>query len=299
MMKYTRRHFIKTGLAGLGGLALGGSLLSSCSQSQKSTPVFYDPYELVTIGQTSIKTTRLAMGTGIHGGRGESNLTRLGFDSGVKLVQNMYERGIRSFDCADAYGSHFIVGEALKNYPRADHTIFTKIVVRDNPQESVENSVERFLKELQTDYIDILALHFMTSPNWNTEYSDAMESISKLKEKGLIRSHGISSHSLGALRLATEEPWAEVCYVRFNPFGINMDGSIDEVFPIVESMHNAGKGVIGMKIYGEGKFANDAEKKDESLTLSLRSGVVDILDIGMDKMSDLLDTEERIRKIAI
>lgn len=295
-MKYTRRRFIKTGLAGLGGLALSGKyLLTSCAGAKKSP--FYNPYERVELGKTGLKPSRLCMGTGIVGGGGESNLTRLGFEQGVELVKQLYERGIRMYDCADSYGTHFIIGEALKSYPRDSYVIFTKVWFQGVNDLDINVTADRFLRELQTDYLDGVQLHCATSPTWNTDASAHMEALDKLKQKGVIRSHGVSCHTLGALKAAAAEPWVDTCHVRINPFGVNMDDSFDNVVPVIKQLHEAGKGVIGMKIYGEGKFAQDGEKKDQSLTFALQSGFIDVINIGMDKISDLLDTEERIQRI--
>ena len=298
-MKYTRRHFIKTGLVGLGGLTLSGNLLPSCTQTKSLSSNFYNPFDTVTLGKTGIKASRMCMGTGIKAGSGHSNLTRLGFENGVEFVKTVYERGVRMFDCADSYGSHFIIAEAMKGKKRTDHVIFSKVWFQGVRDLDIDKTVERFLKELQTDYLDGLQMHCATAADWTSQYSELMQNIDKLKQQGLIRSHGVSCHSIGALKAAAESPWVDTCHVRINPFGVNMDGSIEEVFPIVQSMHKAGKSVIGIKIFGEGKFADDPDKKNESLTFALRSGVVDIINIGMDKLSDLEDTAERIRNISV
>jgi aryl-alcohol dehydrogenase-like predicted oxidoreductase len=291
-MKYTRRSFIKTGAIGLGGLLLTNN---ACSQ----TPQFHDPYEIVEIGKTGIKTTRLCMGTGIRATGGVSNLTRKGHEASVQLIREIYERGVRMFDAADSYGTHPIVGDALKIYPREDFTVFSKIwfATRDAQRLNIEETIARFLKELQMEYIDGVLLHCLTSGNWVTELSDYMEALDNIKQKGIIRAHGVSCHSLDAMKVAALEPWVDTCHCRYNPFGPRMDDVVEKVAPVVAQLHEAGKGVIGMKIYGEGTFANDPEKKNQSLEYVLHTGNVDILDIGMDKISDLTDTEERIRLV--
>lgn len=295
-MKFTRRNFIKTSLAGLGALALGNDLLlSSCAATKKSP--FYDPYEIVELGKTGIKSSRLSMGTGIIGGGGNSNLTRLGFENGVNLVKQMYEKGIRMYDCADGYGTHPIIAEALKDYPRDSYAVVTKVWYRGVKDLDMNAAVERFLKELQTDYIDVLQMHCVESASWSEEDKRHLEVLEKLKQKGVIRAHGMSCHSLDAIKLAISDPWVDVCHVRLNPFGLNMDDTFENVVPVVKQLHNTGKGVIGMKIYGEGKIAQDPEKKDQSLTFALQSGIIDIMTIGMDKIDNLLDTEERIRRV--
>jgi aryl-alcohol dehydrogenase-like predicted oxidoreductase len=293
-MKYSRRHFIKTTASGMGVM-----LLNSCFAGTGN----HDPYDLVELGKTGIRTTRLSMGTGIKGGNRQSNLTRLGHEQAVRLVREIYGRGVRMFDLAEDYGTHACVGEALKIYPRSDYVLFTKMAPRrrrsaesERPGAETEASVMRFLEELQTDYIDGLQLHgWALSGNWNTECSDYMTAFNKLKERGIIRTHGLSSHSLDAIKTAVNESWVDAMHVRFNAYGVSMDDATETVEPVVKQLHQAGKGVIAMKVYGEGAFSNSGELRDGSLHFVLRSGIVDIVNIGMDKISDIEDTENRIR----
>ena len=272
-------------------------LLNSCV----SRPRNFDPYEIVELGKTGIKTTLLSMGTGIKGG---SALRNLGEEQAVKFVREVYERGVRFFDLADSYRTHGIVSEALKIYPRRDYVIFTKLTIKRRPNADgvipgAEEEVMRYLKELKTDYIDGLLLHgWGFSGNWNTEQSDSMTVISKLKERGIIRTHGVSCHNLDAVKTAVNESWVQTILVRINAYGVNMDDTVENVEPVVKQLHQAGKGIIAMKVFGEGELADDDEKKDKSLNYVLGLGVVNAMTIGMDKISDIVDTETRIRKVA-
>jgi aryl-alcohol dehydrogenase-like predicted oxidoreductase len=297
-MNYSRRQFLGTAAAGMGALLLNSSFTGAGT---------HDPYEMVELGKTGIKTTRLCMGTGIKGGNQQSNLTRLGHEQAVKLVREMYERGVRMFDLADSYGTHACVGEALKIYPRSDYVIFTKMVPRRRPTADgvlpgaeAETEVMRFLKELQMDYIDGLQLHgWAFNGSWNTECAGYMTAFDKFKQRGIIRVHGISSHSLDAVATAVNEPWVDAIHVRINAYGASMDDTVEKVEPFVKQLHQKGKGVISMKVYGEGAFADSDEQKDGSLRYVLQLGAVDIINIGMDKISDIVDTESRIRKVTL
>ena len=297
-MEYSRRRFIGATTAGVGAMLFNIRLA-------KAAPVAagtYDPYEMVTLGKTGIKATRLCMGTGIRAGDRQSNLTRMGYEQGVKFVREIYNRGVRMFDMADSYGTHGFVSDALKIYPRKDYVLFTKLwfmrgAIPETERPGAETVVERFLKELQTDYIDGVQLHCVMSGDWNTELSDYMTALDKLKQKGMIRSHGLSCHSLAALTTAVNEPWADTIHVRLNAYGPKMDDTVEKVEPVVKQLHQKGKGVIAMKIIGEGEFSNSDEQRDNSFRYVLQSGAVDVLDIGMDKTSDITDSENRIRKV--
>ena len=296
-MEYSRRQFLGTAAAGMGVLLLNGCFSGAGN---------YDPYEMVELGKTGIKTTRLSMGTGIMAGNRQSALTRMGQEQAVKLVREIYERGVRIFDLADSYGTHGCVSEALKIYPRSDYVIFTKMVPRrestvegERPGAETEVEVMRFLEELKTDYIDGLQLHgWAFSGNWNTEYSDYMTAFDKLKERGIIRAHGLSSHSLDAVETAVNEPWVDAMHVRLNVYGVNMDDTVEKVEPVVKQLHLAGKGIIAMKVLGEGVLANSDEQKNNTFSYVLRLGAVDVLTVGMDKISDIEDTESRIRMVS-
>ena len=297
-MEYSRRRFIGATAAGMGAMLLN-------TRFSGATPVVvanYDPYGMVTLGKTGIKTTRLCMGTGIRGGDRQSNLVRIGYEQGVKFIREIYNRGVRMFDMADSYGTHGFISDALKIYPRKDYVLFTKLwfmrgAIPETERPGAETVVARFLKELQTDYIDGVQLHCVMSGGWNTELSDYMTSLDKLKQKGMIRSHGLSCHSLAALTTAVNEPWVDTIHVRLNAYGPKMDDTVEKVEPVVKQLHQKGKGVIAMKIIGEGEFSNSDEQRDNSFRYVLQSGAVDVLDIGMDKTSDITDSENRIRKV--
>ena len=294
-MRYTRRKFIGTAAAGTGAL-----LLSSFTHASN-----YDPYDIIELGNTGIKTTRLSMGTGIMASNRQSNLTRMGYEEAEKLVRKIYNRGVRNFDLADSYGTHGFISDALKIFPRSDYVLFTKLwYMRGRnipegvrPGAETEKEIMRFLKEMQTDYIDGLQLHFVTSINWNTELSDYMTALDKLKERGIIRSHGISCHSLVAIETAINEPWVDTVHVRINPYGAHMDDSVEKVEPVVKQLHKAGKGVIAMKVLGQGDLVDSDEKKDNCFRYVLQLDALDVLTIGMDKISDVEDSERRIRKV--
>jgi len=297
-MKYSRRHFIGTAAAGVGAMLLN-------VRHTGATPVAgkHDPYEIVELGKTGIKTTRLCMGTGIRGGGRQTNLTRQGYEQAVKLVREAYHRGVRMFDLADLYGTHAIVSDALKTFPRSDYVLFTKIWflrggIPEAERSDAETLVARFMRELQTDYIDSVQLHCVSSGTWNTEQSDYMTSLNKLKQKGVIRSHGLTCHSLAAVETAVNESWVDTIHVRFNPYGAKMDDTLEKVEPVVKQLHHNGKGVIAMKVLGEGTFSNSDEQRDNTFRYILQLGAVDVLNIGIEKISEIEDCENRIRKVS-
>lgn len=236
----------------------------------------------VTLGKTGIEVSRLCIGTGTSGWGGSSNQTRLGFDRCVHLLRYAYSRGITFWDAADQYGSHEHVREALRTAGRRSVVVTTKTTSR-TPQ-SVEADVQRFLRELGTDYLDIVLLHCLTEPDWPERYADSTATLTRLKERGLIRALGVSCHNFGAFRQAAQEPWVEVVLARINYAGVSMDAPPEQVVPVLEEMHAAGKGVYGMKVVGAGRLTGDPRK---AIHYVLELPSVDALVIGMQSKAEI------------
>jgi aryl-alcohol dehydrogenase-like predicted oxidoreductase len=297
-MKIQRREFVKRSALGLGGILAGVPL----ARAAESKPAFFDPYETVSLGQSKLKLSRFCLGTGVHGGNRQSDHTRMGKQKFEALVQGAYERGVRTFDLADLYGTHPFLLPALKGIPRDKVAIFTKLWfspggIPESERPAADVVISRFLKEIGTDYLDLVLLHCVTSPKWPEELRPYMDSLDNLKSKGVIRAHGVSCHSLAALETAAAEPWVDSVHARINPYGMSMDDKPDKVVPVLKKLRAAGKGVVGMKIIGEGRLSNDAEKRDTSARFVLGLGCVDVLNIGFEKTEEIDDFAERVRKV--
>jgi len=247
--------------------------------------------DMVTLGKTGIQTSRLAMGTGTVGVGHHSHQTALGIKGLSDLLLNGYDRGLRFFDSADSYGSHPHVAEALKHVPRDKVTVLTKTWARDAA--SARADLDRFRRELGTDYIDICLMHCLTEGDWTDRYKGVMDVLSEAKQKGIIRAHGCSCHSIEALRTATKSSWVEVHLVRINPVGAYMDSDPDTVVSVLREMRAAGKGIMGMKILGQGELRN---RQDEALRYALSLNLLDAFTIGAESKSE---QEDLIRRIAV
>jgi len=282
--KLTRRQFVTTMSVGAGTVLLGKAALASPAYTRAPLPA--DPFQIVKLGKTGIKTTLLGMGTGFSGGNRSSNITRAGVAE--SLIRQAYDKGIRFFDCADSYGTHKFTASALKGVPREKYVLSSKIWVSQGGIPEPERPdadfvVDRFRKELNTDYLDLIQIHCMTDGHWTDKQKKQMDILENLKAKKIILAHGVSVHSLEALEACVESSWVDVVHVRINPFGEAMDSKDPAVVvPVIEKLHKAGKGVIGMKLIGNGKFRNDSEKIDASLKYVLDLGTVDMIIIGFE-----------------
>jgi 1-deoxyxylulose-5-phosphate synthase len=283
-----RRDFIVGSAYGLGAAWLSSQPFAAKLLRQTLGQKF-NASDTVTLGRTGIKTSRLAMGTGTVGVGHTSHQSSLGVKALSDLLLNGYDHGLRFFDTADSYGSHPHVAEALSHVPRDKVTVMTKTWARD-PQ-TTRADLERFRHELKTDYIDICLMHCVTEGDWTTRFRSVMDVLSEAKEKGIIRTHGCSCHSFEALRAAARSPWVEVDLVRMNPIGSHMDSDPETVASVIREMRLAGKGIIGMKILGQGDLK---DRQDEALKFALSLRLLDAFTIGAETKAEQEDLMRRI-----
>ena len=229
------------------------------------------------------------MGTGTVGTGHHSHQTVLGVKGLSDLLLNGYDHGLRFFDSADSYGSHPHVAEALKHVPRDKVTVLTKSWARDPA--TMRADLDRFRRELNVDYIDVCLMHCLTEGDWTDRYKGVMDVLSEAKQKGVIRTHGCSCHSIEALRAAAKSPWVEIDLARINPIGSHMDADPTTVVGVLKEMKAAGKAVVGMKIFGQGDLS---KRQDEAIKYALSLGVLDAFTIGAESKQEQEDLIRRI-----
>src|SRR5258706_151631 len=284
-----RREFLIRSASGLGAAWLSRKILLAALADQNPLARF-TASDTVTLGSTGIKTSRLAMGTGTVGTGHHSNQTALGVKGLSDLLRNGYDHGLRFFDAADSYGSHDHVAEALKHVPRDKVTVLSKTWARDPA--TARADLDRFRRELGVDYLDVCLMHCVTEGDWTQRFRGVMDVLSEAKQKGIIRAHGCSCHSIEALRAAAKSPWVDVDLVRINPVGAYMDASPDTVVSVIREMRAAGKAIVGMKILGQGELRH---RQDEALNFALGLNLLDAFTIGAESPSE---QEDLVRRIA-
>ncbi len=288
MAHYSRRAFIKTGLAA-GALASAGSL-SLKAEPQTAT-------DWVTLGNSGVKVTRLAFGTGSFSGQVQRDLGQEGF---TKLVRHAHERGIRFFETAESYhGMHEMLGIALQGVPRDSYKLMTKLTTDGtNPQEKIDQ-LRRMAK---TEYFDIALLHWQHTPTWPTDSLRWQDGISDAQSKQVVLSHGASVHGLPALRQVPQMKWLEVAMIRVNHKGVRMDaedyntnglGNVSEVVTHVKQVHKGGTGVISMKLVGEGAFTQRADRQ-AAMKFAFRNAGVDAVTVGYKNTAEIDEAIENI-----
>ncbi|MCX7824815.1 MAG: aldo/keto reductase [Verrucomicrobiae bacterium] len=289
MNRMNRREFIGTLVAGL-ATAAGPHPALAAPRS---------PTDRVPLGKTGVLASFVGLGTGMRGGGGkrQSNHTRMGQKAFTRLARHAFDSGINFFDVADLYGTHPFLRDALKGVPREKYVIQSKIWFRPkglpDVTTSAKEAVERFRKELGVDYIDIVLLHCTTEPDWTDTLRAMMDELSAEKEKGRIRAVGTSSHSFAAMQTAASSPWVNVQFARINHKGVNMDGKPEEIATLLKRMRAAGKAVIGMKIFGEGKFQT-LEEREASLRFVVTQKCVNAMIIGFEKPEQIDETLKQL-----
>lgn len=296
MNKMNRRKFIQTGVVGVAGLAFAESGMANIGLRLPSNASI----DKIKLGNTGLVVPRVAMGSGTFGWNHESNQTRLGMEKFVKLAHHAYEKGIRFFEMADAYGSHPFFGEALKSLPREKMTLLTKIWTHDEGSDQIEpvqKTLDRFRQEAGTEYFDILLMHCMTKGDWNETRKYYMDGFSKAKQDGIVKAVGVSCHSWDALVQAADSPWVDVILARLNPFQSHMDGTPEAVNELLGKARANGKGIIGMKIFGEGKHITD-EERERSIKFAVTQSNLHCMTLGLESESQLDDAVERVMRLA-
>jgi len=297
---FSRRRLMAGALAGVGAVVAGSGWLPAAKANKSARRS--GATDMVTLGRTGIRTSRLAQGTGFNGSGRSSEHTRLGMKAFTTLVRHSLDQGIRFIDMADLYGSHRYVRAAIDGVPRDRYILLTKIWPRkaywNLPSGGAKEEVNRFRKELKTDVIEICLIHCMTDTEWPQSYKRIRDELDEMKENGAVRAVGVSCHDLGALKVAATHPWTDVVLARINNVGQSaaMDGSVEEVVPVLKQARANGKVVLGMKIFGAGKLVSPAAK-DASLKYVLENDLVDAMTVGMLSPEQVDDTIERMNKV--
>ena len=295
-----RRRFLTGALAGAGALAAHPGWLSEASAAPSAGAG--EATQIVTLGRTGIKATRLAQGTGFNGGGRSSAHTRLGEKAFTRLIRHSLDQGIAFLDAADLYGVHPYLRTALDGVSRDKYILSTKIWPRrefwNSPSGGAKEEVDRFRKELKSDVIDICLIHCMTNSEWPQQYERIRDELDEMKDKGAVRAVGVSCHDFGAVKVACSHPWVDVVLTRINNVGKEalMDAAPEEVAPVLKQARANGKVIFGMKIFGGGNLT-EPEQKDASLKFVWENDLVDAITVGMLSPREVNDTIKRMNKV--
>ena len=288
MSNPTRREFLRTGLAA-GTIALTGSL-PLIAQRARATDV-------IALGRSGVKVTRLAFGTGSFSGQVQRDLGQDGF---TRLVRYAYDRGIRFFETAESYGEmHKMLGIALQGIPRETYQLMSKVTTHDG--ENPQQKFDELRKLANTEYFDIMLLHWQHTASWPTDTRRWQDAILEAESKKVVVSHGASVHGLPALRQVPGNKWLDLAMIRVNHKGKSMDaenyatqglGNVPEVVEHVKEVRSEGMGVISMKLIGEGTF--NREDRRQAMKFAFKNAGVDCVTVGYKNKAEIDEAIENL-----
>src|SRR5450631_1974874 len=283
MSPYSRREFLKTSLVA-GTVASVGALPLHASRRTAT--------DIVTLGNSGLKVTRLAFGTGSNNGHVQSSLGQKEF---TRLVHYAYDRGIRFFETAEAYTTPAMLGEALKPFPRDSYQLMNKVTTDEGADP--RQRFDEMRRISQTEYFDIMLLHWQHTPDWPETTKRWQDGILEAQQRKIIRTHGASVHGLPALRQMPGTNWLDVGLIRINHNGARMDGptyedtnhpdNVSEVVNHIQQLKKEGLGVIGMKLCGGGQFEHSHDDRVKAMRFAFQNAGVDSATIGFKSTQEI------------
>ena len=290
-----RRQFLCRSAA-LAGVALLAPAALNAVPAKKLTAS-----DQVTLGKTGLKLSRLGIGTGSNSGKVQRDLGREGF---ARLIRYAYDQGITYIDTAQSYQTHEFIRDAIKGLPREKLFIQTKMP--DTPEKPLE-VLDRYRKELGVEYLDSGLSHYATTNDWDDQRRRVLDTLDEAKQKQIIRGKGVSCHGLPALTRATLVDWVDVQLVRLNPQGRHVDGptfkwnpgvnetTLPDVVKEIQAMRAKGRGIIGMKLIGNGEFTSP-EDREKSIRYAMQCGLLDAAVIGFASTAEVDEAIARINR---
>jgi predicted aldo/keto reductase-like oxidoreductase len=282
MSPFSRREFLKSSLA-VGTLTSVGTL-SLHAASRTAT-------DIVTLGKSGMKVTRLAFGTGSNNGHVQAELGQQEF---TRIIHYAYDRGIRFFETAESYVTPAMLGVALKGIPRESYQLMNKVTTDEGVDP--RQRFDEMRRISQTEYFDIMLLHWQTSPDWMARTARWQDGIHEAQAKKTILTRGASVHGLPALRQMPGNQWLEVAMIRMNHNGTRMDGpdyrddnnptNRDEVVEHVKQVKKDGMGVISMKLVGDGTFTRH-EDRQAAMRFAFNNAGVDCVTVGFKNTREI------------
>ena len=282
MSPLSRREYLKSTLVA-GTLGTVGTLSLHAATGRAT--------DLVTLGKSGLKVTRLAFGTGSNNGHVQAALGQQEF---TRIVRYAYDRGIRFFETSESYVTPAMLGEALKGLPRESYQLMSKVTTDEGA-----DPLKRFdemRRTSQTEYFDIMLLHWQHTSDWTASTTRWQDGILEAQAKKIVHTRGASVHGLPALRQMPGNKWLEVAMIRVNHKGARMDGpdyrqdnnpsNVDEVVQHVQQVKREGMGVISMKLVGDGTFIRH-EDRQAAMRFAFKNAGIDCATVGFKSTQEI------------
>ena len=288
MSRYSRRDFIKA--TAVAGAAVTLNTVPLSAETRRAT-------DLVPLGKSGVKVTRLAFGTGSMSGAVQRNLGQEGFN---RLVRYAYDHGIRFFETADSYDDmHRMLGIALKGIPRDTYQLMSKVTTFDGSDP--HQRIDELRKQINSEYFEVMLLHWQRGTQWPHETTGWQDAIEKAQDRKVVLARGASVHGLPALEQVPTFNWLQVAMIRVNHNGTRMDtpiadgpgrGDVPEVVERIHQARAAGMGVVSMKLAGEGAF--NKEDRQRAMRFAFQNAKVDSVTVGYKSPAEIDEAIENI-----
>ncbi len=281
MSPLNRRDFLKTTI--VAGAAASVGTLPLHATRRIAT-------DIVTLGNSGMKVTRLAFGTGSNNGHVQAALGQKEFS---RLIAYAYDHGIRFFETAESYMTPAMLGEALKPYPRDSYQLMNKVTT--DPGVDPQKRFDEMRRVSQTEYFDIMLLHWQHTGDWVSETKHWQDGMLEAQSKRIIKTRGASVHGLPALRQVPGNKFLEVAMIRMNHNGTRMDGPVadddnpgivPEVVAHVKQVKSEGMGVISMKLCGDGTFTKH-EDRQAAMRFAFQHAGIDCATVGFKSTQEI------------
>lgn len=232
------------------------------------------------LGNTGIKVSQLCFG-GLTVGPLQANLSPV---EGGKVIEKAFELGVNFIDTAQLYKTYEHIKEGMKNFNREDIIISSKSYAYDT--KTARESIDDALKSLGTDYVDIFMLHEQESEHTIRGHYEALEYYLRLKEKGIIRAVGLSTHAIAGVKAAVKYKEIDIIHPIVNVSGLGIsDGNVKEMITEIKNYKARGGGIFSMKPLGGGNLIN---RIDKSFNFILGLDCIDSIAVGMQTIDEVV-----------
>ena len=229
------------------------------------------------LGRSGLNVSRLCFGT-LTMSPLQKNLSP---EAGARLLVHAYERGVRFLDTADLYGTYPHIRLALRDAP--DYVISTKAYCWDEPTAAA--ALERALKGIGRDYIDLFMLHEQESLYTLRGHEEALNWLYKQKQRGVIGAVGVSTHYVACVRAAPRFPMIDVIHPLVNRAGIGIqDGTRQDMEEAIAAARESGIGIFAMKPLGGGHLIGDNRA---ALEYAVDNPLLDSVAVGMQTLEEI------------
>ena len=236
--------------------------------------------DYINLGNTGHKVSKMCFGSITIGPLGAD----LPLQEAAAVVRFALEQGINFIDTAQYYGNYAALRQGLRGFN--GQVVMASKSYAQTPSALIE-AVEEARRELDRDVIEIFHLHEVREPKLLDEKMRLLSTLADLKNKGLIKTVGISTHSAKIAALAAKVEQVEVIHPMLNKAGVGIiDGSVEDMIAACRLAKANGKGIYGMKALGGGSLAGRAQ---EMLDWAFSREYVDSFALGMKSECEILN----------